>query len=265
MSETKNIYQRINAVMKEVQYVQKDAAVTGGGQNYKAVTHDQVVSVARASLVENGIVTYPEQISGEFLTMRDMNAQPNPVKMGLYSGKYNIHFVNVDNGEDRITVSVEAHANDNGDKAPGKALTYATKSAMLKVLNLETGENDESRSAEPVHYTEMQKDQFDDLLANDNAVGIVCFAQSVGPDVMTALNGSFEKGKISAGKQKLKELTAEGWEIIDDTAMQISHLIDAEDVAVLEITEELTPSEKKLVSGKLTQKEIEFIRKAKEL
>lgn len=141
----KNIYQRINAVMSEVQYVQKDGHVSGGGANYKAVTHDQVVSVARESLVKHGVMIYPNQLKGEFLLMRDMNATPNPVKMGLYSGTYEINFVGIEEG-DKITVTVEAHANDNGDKAPGKALTYATKSAILKVLCLETGENDESRA-----------------------------------------------------------------------------------------------------------------------
>ena len=55
MSE-KNIYQRINAVMKDVEYVQKDAAITGGGVNYKAVTHDMVTAVVRKSMVEHGIV-----------------------------------------------------------------------------------------------------------------------------------------------------------------------------------------------------------------
>ena len=49
--QTLNIYQRINAVMQAVKYVQKDKAVNGGGQNYKAVTHDQVVSVARQALI----------------------------------------------------------------------------------------------------------------------------------------------------------------------------------------------------------------------
>lgn len=140
-----NIYQRINAVMKQVEYVQKDKAVTGGGQNYKAVTHDQVVSVARKSLVENGVIIVPNQIEGSFLVMRDINATPQPIKMGLYSGWYEINFINIDNGEDKITVKIEAHAADNGDKATGKALTYATKAAILKVLSLETGENDESR------------------------------------------------------------------------------------------------------------------------
>ena len=145
MSNALNIYQRINNVMKAVQYVQKDSSVSGGGANYKAVSHDQVVSVARQALVDNGVMIFPNQTKGEFLIKRDLSATP-PVKMGLYSGTYEINFVNIDDGNDKITATVEAHANDNGDKAPGKALSYATKSAILKVLSLETGENDESRA-----------------------------------------------------------------------------------------------------------------------
>ncbi len=144
MSEL-NIYQRINAVMKEVEYVQKDKAVSGGGANYKAVTHDQAVSVIRKSLVAHGIVINPTQVSGEFLQMRDLNATPNQIKMGLYTGTYDVNFVNMDKPEDKVTVTVQAHANDNGDKAPGKAMTYAVKTAILKQFTLETGENDESR------------------------------------------------------------------------------------------------------------------------
>ena len=140
-----NIYQRINAVMKEVDYVKKDRAVSGGGASYKAVTHDQAVSVIRSALVKHGIVIEPKQREGSFLQMRDLNL-PVPVKMGLYSGFYDVHFVNMDKPEERTTVSVEAHANDNGDKAPGKAMTYAVKTAILKQFTLETGEDDESRA-----------------------------------------------------------------------------------------------------------------------
>lgn len=146
--ETLNIYQRINAVMKDVQYVQKDSQVTGGGANYKAVTHDQLVSVIRSSLVKHGIVLEVKQTKGEFLVMRDVNATPQPIKMGLYSGWYDVQFVNMDNPEERTIITVEAHAADNGDKAPGKALTYAVKSAIIKQFVLETGENDESREEE---------------------------------------------------------------------------------------------------------------------
>lgn len=133
-----NIYKRINAAMKEINYVKKDANVDN---KYLAVSHDQVVSIVRESMVKHGIVCFPEQVKGEMLIMRDASKD---IKMHLYSGEYKIHFVGVDEGDSVVCV-VQAHANDNGDKAPGKALTYAVKSAMLKVFNLETGINDESR------------------------------------------------------------------------------------------------------------------------
>lgn len=140
MSE-RNIYQRINAVMQKVTYVRKDKAVSaGGGGNYNAVTHDNVVAIARAEMVAQGIVIAPEQKSGV------LNPPKEGSKMSLYEGNYIIHFVNMDKPDDRISVSVAAHANDNGDKAPGKALTYATKMAVLKVLWLETGDDEESRT-----------------------------------------------------------------------------------------------------------------------
>jgi len=134
-----NIYQRINAVMQAVKYVQKDATV----ERYKAVSHDQVVSVAREELVKAGIVVYPEQSSGSVVEVMQTKSGG---RMALYSGDYTVHFVNIEDPTDRISVPVQAHAMDNGDKAPGKAVTYATKTALLKVLCLETGENDESRA-----------------------------------------------------------------------------------------------------------------------
>ena len=170
MSNDLNIYQRINAVMKEVKYVQKDSSVSGMGGGYKAVSHDQVVSVIRESLVNNGLMVFPEQVSGEFLQMRDVNATPQPVKMGLYSGTYKFTFVNVDKPEQTFTSTVQSHANDNGDKAPGKALSYAAKSVLLKVFCLETGENDESREEQrDINLiSAAQVDQLIPLLCDEN-------------------------------------------------------------------------------------------------
>lgn len=171
MSDMLNIYQRINNVMKSVEYVQKDSSISGGGANYKAVSHDQVISVLRKEMVSQGIMMFPNQISGEFLIKRDLSATP-PIKMGLYTGTYEITFVNIDvaMGSDKITVTVQAHASDNGDKAPGKALSYATKTAMLKTFILETGENDESREEQRDFnlITAAQVDQLFPLLCDSN-------------------------------------------------------------------------------------------------
>ena len=188
MGNTLNIYQRLNNVMKSVQYVQKDSSISGGGANYKAVSHDQVVSVIRQALVDNGIVIFPNQTSGEFLVMRDLSATP-PIKMGLYSGTYEVNFVNIDDGNDKVTATVQAHASDNGDKAPGKAMSYAVKTAMLKVLSLETGENDESR-ADIMDFDLINKDQQQQLFS------LLCDANGAYTDKGQKITRAFKFGNL---------------------------------------------------------------------
>ena len=45
----------------------------------------------------------------------------------------------------KMEAVIEAHAEDQGDKAPGKAMSYAVKYFILKTFNIETGEDEESR------------------------------------------------------------------------------------------------------------------------
>lgn len=134
-----NIHQRINEVRKKVDYIKREKAV----QTYKAVTHDQVTALVRDRLVEFGIVIYPNLISSVTIDTGTTTSSKTPIIR--VEAVYEFTFVNVEDGADKVSVSVSAHANDQGDKAPGKALSYAKKAIMLKVFEIETGEDDESR------------------------------------------------------------------------------------------------------------------------
>lgn len=144
-----NIYQRINEVRKAVGYAKKDKEVSG--QNYKAVTHDAITALVRNHLIEQGILIVPRLMSSVVL---DVGKTAKGATIIRYEGKYEIDFINCDRPEDRVTVPGEAHANDSSDKAPGKATSYATKYAMLKLFSIETGENDEGR-VEPYQAAEV--------------------------------------------------------------------------------------------------------------
>lgn len=182
MSE-KNIYQRINEVRKKVAYVRKDAKVQG---QYMAVTHDAVTAIVRTALIEEGVVIIPALISSRFVETGTVSAKSIPFMR--YEGWYEVAFINVDNGEDRIVMPIEAHAIDQGDKAPGKCLSYATKYAMLKLFNLETGEDDEGRAEQkklkhaPAKLAFDELDEDTKLMATESAADI----QSM-----------FEKGDVS--------------------------------------------------------------------
>ena len=134
------IYEKINNVRKLVDYVKKDATVQG----YKAVSHDAVTGMIREALVSEGVLVFPSLIVSED------HATGQSTKSGAqfhrYKALYEVKFVAAEDASE-VSINVEAHADDHGDKAPGKALSYATKYAMLKVFSIETGEDDESRQS----------------------------------------------------------------------------------------------------------------------
>jgi len=153
-SINQNIYQRLNWVRDKVAYIKKDADIDG---RYLAVSHDAVTRAVRSHMIEAGVIVVPALVSGK--TVQDTGmATRRGTPIIRYEAVYEVTFINIDTPSDTCTFVVEAHATDEGDKAPGKALSYAVKSALLKILMLETGEEDEERvEAEPQKLTEEHK------------------------------------------------------------------------------------------------------------
>lgn len=120
----KNIHQRLHAVMKEVDYIQKEQKK---GMNYTIVSHDAVTAKVRPALVQHGVVYYPVKI--------DRTQDGNRTQMDVI-----VRFVNIDQPTDFIDVACCGYGIDPQDKGPGKATSYAVKYALLKALGLETGD-----------------------------------------------------------------------------------------------------------------------------
>lgn len=134
-----SLLQRINEVRKAIDYIQKDKSVSTGGGSYRAVTHDAVTGMVRQHMVKHGIVVFPFMVDSQSVPKEE------DAKQFRYEATYDFTFFNVDDANDKLVVRIQAHAMDNADKAPGKALSYAAKYALLKVFSLETGESEESR------------------------------------------------------------------------------------------------------------------------
>jgi len=125
MTTKKNIYQRLNDVMKVITYIQKDKKA---GMNYSIVSHDVVTAKVRVHFVEHGIVYYPINLN----VMQEGNRT---------QATFEVRFVNIDDATDFIDVATMGYGIDTQDKGPGKALSYGVKYALLKVLGLETGDD----------------------------------------------------------------------------------------------------------------------------
>lgn len=132
--ESKNIYQRINAVMKDQSiYIKRGSAGQGTG-----VLYDEVIAKLAPLLASHGIV-----VAVDFIADQSRQGKNGGY---IYEGLFNVHYINCDNPEDRLTCQIVSHSQDSGDKAPGKAITYAAKISHLKVFGIESGLNDESRA-----------------------------------------------------------------------------------------------------------------------
>jgi hypothetical protein len=191
-----NIFQKIQAVMRAVSYVQKDANVkTGGSGSYTAVTHDQVTALVRPHFVEHGIVIVPRLVTSTMIDTGRKSSAGTP--MLRFEALFEVSFVNADDPKDMVTIPVASHAEDLGDKAPGKALSYAVKMSILKILMLESGDADESRIPQP-------KMTADDLVSINNKIESAADIDALREAVADGLGWAEDSNDTSA-YQKIKD------------------------------------------------------------
>lgn len=126
MSNELNIFERLNAVQKEVKYIQKEQK---SGMRYSIVTHDAVTSKVRPLMVKHGVIYWVNEL---YYRQSGNRTEVNIV----------VRFQSVnDKRTDFIDVSSLGFGIGNDDKGPGKAISYGVKYALLKVLGLETGDD----------------------------------------------------------------------------------------------------------------------------
>lgn len=136
-----NLFQKLSKVREKIGYVQKDEKKIDG--KYRGVTHDAVTALVRSHLVEYAVIIVPTQVSCE--TIDTGNKTSGGAKIWRVISCFDVWFIDADNPVDRVSMRVWAHGDDTGDKGPGKAFSYAVKYAILKILSLESGDEEESR------------------------------------------------------------------------------------------------------------------------
>ena len=130
-----NIYEKIAAIMQDVQYLAKDDRVKFGQTSYKALSEEKVTSIMRAELMKYKLVVFPIEQSAS----RAGNISHVDVKYRM---------VNVENPEEYIEIASAGDGADTQDKGSGKAMTYAFKYMWLRTFALPTGEDPDKISSD---------------------------------------------------------------------------------------------------------------------
>lgn len=131
-----NIYEKITAIMQDVQYLAKDDHVEFGSTKYKALSEEKVTSIMRAELLKYKLIVYP--------LAQTANRTGNITHVDVI-----YRMVNTENPEEYIDIASCGDGADTQDKGSGKAMTYAFKYMWLRTFALPTGEDpDKISSAE---------------------------------------------------------------------------------------------------------------------
>lgn len=152
--ENMNIYQRMSAVTNKINRVAKNLSVDAGKSSYKAVGEADVLEAVKPAEVEFGIYSYPVEReiveSGVITSESTRNGQTFQRQQQFMRVRVVYRFVNIDKPEEFVEVATYGDGLDSGDKAPGKAMTYADKYALLKAYKITTGDDPDQKASEPL-------------------------------------------------------------------------------------------------------------------
>lgn len=149
--EKLNLYQKINRIMSEIEYLKKDDKVITNTQKntgYNAVSEEKVTSEIRKGLVKYGIVIIPieqEHIRQDEV-LKDQYGNDKVNRITTVNVKYKMQ--NIDDVNDYIIIASSGTGVDTQDKGVGKAMTYAYKYMLLRTFAIPTGEDPDKISSE---------------------------------------------------------------------------------------------------------------------
>jgi len=148
-----NIYEKLSRITMEIATVAKNLQVeTGGGKGYKAVSEGDVLAAVKPIEAKYGVYSFPtiRRIvdSGEIVTTKTYKGELQETKRLFLRVETVYRFINIEKPEEFVDVTVYGDGVDTQDKAPGKAMTYADKYALLKAYKIQTGDDPDRDASE---------------------------------------------------------------------------------------------------------------------
>lgn len=169
MTEAKNIFEKMLRIQSEIPTVAKNLNVqTGGYGSYKAVSERDVKDAVKPLEDKYGVYSYPiskELIEQSFL---ETATQKGTRKSFFIREKVTYRFVNVSKPDEFIDIVGYGDGIDTGDKAPGKADTYAGKYCLMSAYKISTGDDPDKDASQ--EYTARNVDDLPQVLDEFNKV-----------------------------------------------------------------------------------------------
>ena len=162
-----NIYQKMSAITDEINKVAKNLKVGVGQSSYKAVGESDVLEAVKPIEIKHGVYSYPisrKIVSEEVFetentyTDRQTGEEKTTKKTSIFLRvETTYRFVNIENPDEYVETITYGDGVDPQDKAPGKAMTYSDKYALLKAYKIETGDDPDQKASEQMQRKQPAK------------------------------------------------------------------------------------------------------------
>lgn len=156
-----NLFEKMQLITNEIGVVEKGLQVrVTDKSSYKAVSERDVLDAVKP--IEQKYRVFSLPIS------RRIIAQDVLEKVSEYNGKTSktntmymriettYRFYNIDKPDEHIDTITYADGLDTGDKASGKAMTYADKYALMKAYKISTGDDPDKEASAEQGYTSVK-------------------------------------------------------------------------------------------------------------
>ena len=197
-----NIYEKLSAITNEISAVAKNLNVGYGKSQYKAVGEADVLAAVKPTEEKYKVYSYPVSrrvIESNVLTSLDKDG--NEKRQLFMRLEVVYRFVNMENPEEYIDITTYGDGVDPGDKAPGKAMTYADKYALLKAYKIITGDDPDQKASETLKAVDQKESISNQLITDVQAVAL--------ESVLTAGNVNIPKLLEMYKVKTLRDLTQE--------------------------------------------------------
>lgn len=165
-----NIYAKMDLITNEIATVGKNLKVqVNKTASYSAVSERDILDAVKPIEHKYRVYSYPydRHVIDRDILVKETEYNGTTTKTNsLYMRVETIYrFVNIDNVDEFIDIKAYGDGIDTGDKAPGKATTYADKYALMKAYKISTGDDpDKDASPENGYKTKKENINFRELL-----------------------------------------------------------------------------------------------------
>lgn len=150
-----NIYEKMSAITSEITAVAKNLNVGWGKNQYKAVGEADVLAAVKPIEAKHKVYSYPvdrEIVENSVIVTQKQDGSESRQQFMRIRTVY--RFVDMENPTDCIDITTYGDGVDSQDKAPGKAMTYADKYALLKAYKIITGDDPDQNYSEDLKRKE---------------------------------------------------------------------------------------------------------------